>query len=88
MTIESVATDGKISRTVYDDKGRTIWSDDAHLPGQATAGTHTVYDKLDRVVRTERYASVAIDLVDDPAWPGKKRSVLALCDVHHNIFVK
>jgi fibro-slime domain-containing protein/RHS repeat-associated protein len=65
LAIQTTTPDGRISRTVYDAKGRPIWVDDPHLPAQPTNGTKTIYDALDRVVRTERHANVVIALGTD-----------------------
>jgi RHS repeat-associated protein len=58
-----------VSRTLYDDAGRTLVTVGPYDPDDTTTsnypvGSETVYDSLGRVVETRRWASVAIDLVD------------------------
>ena len=65
LAIQTQTPDGRISRAVYDDKGRAIWTDDPHLTTQPTNGTQTIYDDLDRVTSTKRYADVVINLGTD-----------------------
>lgn len=70
QTIHPALSDGRVSivRTVYDLKGRPIYTQDSHFalgnnPETATTtanGIHTIYDAAGRVVRTERVANVAI----------------------------
>jgi YD repeat-containing protein len=60
--VETSRPDGRITRSVYDAEGRAIWTDDPHLPGQPTDGTHTVYFANGPINRTERYADVVIDI--------------------------
>ncbi|HVU09389.1 MAG TPA: LamG-like jellyroll fold domain-containing protein [Verrucomicrobiae bacterium] len=59
--VQTTYADGSVTRSVYDADQRMIYSDDRHLPGVAANGTHTIYDPLGRVVRTERLANVQID---------------------------
>ena len=62
----SDATPFSISSTVYDSAGRAVWTDDPHLPGQATDGAHTTYDPAGRVESVERYHHVVIDISVNP----------------------
>ena len=55
-----------VSSTVYDARGQAIWSDDAHLPGQPTNGTRTIYNADGTVQSTQRYANVVIAVTPDP----------------------
>ena len=56
-----------VSRSVYDGRGNVIWQTDPHVESDPDAGpqpapaTHTVYDALGRVVRTEQREGVLIE---------------------------
>jgi RHS repeat-associated protein len=62
LVVESRNPDGTVVRTTYDALGRSEWVTDAFVPGTPTRGTKTVYDEQGRVVRTERYADVVIEI--------------------------
>jgi RHS repeat-associated protein len=62
LVVETDNADGTVVRTTYDALGRSEWVTDAFVPGTPTRGTKTVYDEQGRVVRTERYADVVIEL--------------------------
>ncbi len=56
-----------VSKTLYDNEGRTLVSVGPYDPGDTSAepvGTETVYDEAGRVVETRRWANVAIGLVE------------------------
>ncbi len=67
--IQTTYADGSITRSVYDDDSKVIYADDRHLPGSAVNGTHTVYDPLGRVIRTEHLANVQIDIMQNAGVP-------------------
>ncbi len=60
-----------VSRTVYDDNGRAVFTIDPHEDASpedtflAAPGTHTIYDSLGRVVETQRLDSIEIHVGDD-----------------------
>ena len=58
--IQTTTPDGMITDTVYDAQGRATYTDDPHLPGEPTNGTHTIYDQNGNVIGTERLANVVI----------------------------
>src|SRR5262249_15413004 len=55
-----------VMRTVYDNNGRATYTSDAHEEldpdnsPQAAPGTHTVYDALGRVIKTERLSETLL----------------------------
>ncbi|MCY2953312.1 MAG: hypothetical protein NTU53_15230, partial [Planctomycetota bacterium] len=71
--IRTVYPDGTVTMTVYDSMGRAIWvldrcvpidgADDGIAEGNAT---HTWYDSLGRVWKTERASGVRIRIIPDP----------------------
>jgi RHS repeat-associated protein/uncharacterized repeat protein (TIGR01451 family) len=63
LAVEGRSPDGTVTRTAYDALGRAEWATDPFVPGTPATGTKTVYDERGRVVRTERYADVVIDIV-------------------------
>lgn len=76
--IETQFPDGTLTRSVYDDLGRVIYTVDRYhptLPQGPPNGTHIVYDKVGRVIKTERLDDVVIGVVTLP--DGSKFSVLA-----------
>jgi YD repeat-containing protein len=63
-----------VTRTVYDDQGRAIYTTDQYPYGATnTDGTYTVYDSAGRVVETERLKNFFIDILNDPG-PGDPSS--------------
>ena len=49
-----------VTDSVYDAQGQVIYTDDPHLPGEPTDGTHTIYDQDGNVIGTEELANVVI----------------------------
>ncbi|QDU42483.1 tRNA nuclease WapA precursor [Symmachiella dynata] len=62
QNIQTTYSDGTITRTVYDAKGRAVYTTDRHLPADDTQGTYYIYDALDRVVESKRYDGMVIDV--------------------------
>lgn len=62
--IQTVDPSGTTTETVYDADGRAVWTNEPHLPGQPSVGTHVVYDADGRVIRTEQYHNVVIAITD------------------------
>jgi RHS repeat-associated protein len=61
--IQTTTPDGLVSDTVYDPEGRTSYTDDPHVPGQADVrGTHTSYDSMGRVTETDRLDALVISV--------------------------
>ncbi len=58
--MSSDSTPFSTSATIYDAQGRTVWSDNPHMPNQPSDGTETVYDADGRVIATERFHNVVI----------------------------
>jgi YD repeat-containing protein len=67
-----------VSRTVYDDNGRVIYTIDPHVDPTpdstflAAPGTHSIYDSLGRVIGSERIDLLLIKLENDLDHTGLK----------------
>lgn len=79
--IRTISPSDTITNTVYDANGRGSWTDDPHLSGAAHVdGTHTIYDAAGRVISTERYHDVTIN-VDTTTHPNAPTSGLGTSGV-------
>ncbi|QDT46981.1 tRNA(Glu)-specific nuclease WapA precursor [Symmachiella dynata] len=65
QNIQTTYSDGTITRTVYDAKGRAVYTTDRHLPADDTNGTYYIYDALDRVIETRRHKDLVITITDN-----------------------